>query len=129
MESGVIRILVVDECHDTVEIVCTLLNVLGLEALGAETGAGALALARELEPDIVFLDLVLPDISGYDLATRLRDRMRRRCYLAALTALGTASDRARTLAAGFDEHLLKPVAMGDLRDAVWRASIAGVDVH
>jgi DNA-binding response OmpR family regulator len=74
----------------------------------AKNGKGALATDAEFAPDVVFLDIGLPDISGYEVARRLRSRRGRAVYLAALTGWGQAEDRLRALAAGFDQHILKP---------------------
>lgn len=117
------RVLVVDDCGDTVEILSTLLEMLGHETRGAKTGVKAIAEADAFEPDVVLLDLVLPDISGYSVASELRKRTRRDMYLAALTGRGTARDRARCLDAGFDEHLLKPVNRTGLCDVLVRAAL------
>ena len=102
------RILVVDDCADTVESMSTMLELLGHETRSARTGADALAQACAFDPDLVLLDLVLPDISGYQVAPQLRARSAR-VYVAAFTGRGMAHDRERTRAAGFDAHLLKPV--------------------
>jgi CheY-like chemotaxis protein len=117
------RVLIVDDCGDTVEILSTLLEMLGHEARGAKTGASALAEAEAFEPDLVLLDLVLPDISGFSVASELRKRSRRDVYLAALTGRGTARDRARCRDAGFDEHLLKPVDRSGICNVIERAAL------
>ena len=118
------RILVVDDCCDTVEIISTLMRILGHECRGVRTGTEAIVAGLEFDPEIVLLDLVLPDISGYKVAGRLRGTARRRFYMAALTGLGTKHDRERTSAAGFDQHLLKPVDSFGLREVVARAALA-----
>lgn len=117
------RVLIVDDCGDTVEILSTLLEMLGHETRGAKTGAAALAAAESFEPEVVLLDLVLPDISGFSVASEIRKRSRRDMYLAALTGRGTARDRARCRDVGFDEHLLKPVDRTGLCDVLVRAAL------
>ena len=64
------------------------------------------------------LDIGLPVIDGYELARRLRDRAGQRMHLIALTGYGQASDKEQAARAGFDAHLVKPVALGALRDMI-----------
>jgi CheY-like chemotaxis protein len=103
------RILVVDDCVDTVEVVSTLLEILGHEARGAHSANEALEQVASFEPDIVLLDLMMPGTSGLAVAPRLRERCRRRFFMAALTGCGSRADRARTSELGFDGHVLKPI--------------------
>jgi len=116
------RVLIVDDYPDAADIACMLLGLLGHECRAASCGRDALDVAAQFEPDIVLLDLGLPDVSGYEVARELR-RMRgdRPLYLAAITGWGSDEDRARALAAGFDQHLLKPADYAKLRDVIVRA--------
>jgi len=110
------RVLVVDDYEDAAEIVCVLLDVLGFESQVAHTGHDALRLAAHYQPDIVMLDISLPDASGYDLAQPIREQLTvDHPYLVAVTALGTNEDRARALEAGFDQHVVKPLDLSRLR--------------
>src|SRR5687768_2968893 len=102
------RVLVVDDYPDAAEIACILLEILGHDCRSVMTGAAALEEAARFDPDIVILDIGLPDISGYDVARQLRARGGRRMYLAAVTGWGQHADRALAFAAGFDQHVLKP---------------------
>lgn len=103
------RVLVVDDYPDSAETTCTLLAMLGHECRFAVCGKDALTEAARFEPDIAILDLGLPDLSGYELARELRRRLAGKpLYLAAVTGWGQPEDRARALAAGFDQHFLKP---------------------
>lgn len=103
------RVLVVDDYPDAAETSSMLLTLLGQDCRTAETGARALAEAAEFDPDIVLLDIGLPDISGYEVARELRARPNgQRMYLAAVTGWGAPVDRARAFEAGFDQHVLKP---------------------
>ncbi len=95
-----------------------LLTSLGHETRGAQSGSEALTQAKAFEPELVLLDLVLPDISGYTVAMQLRDEARHGFYLAALTGLGDARARARARDAGCDRHLVKPITLAGLRDVV-----------
>lgn len=125
---GRYRILVADDYPSTAEITCTLLAMFGHDCRGAESGARAIALARELLPDIAILDIGLPDVSGYDVARELRAIAQgRRMFLAAVTGWGQAQDRARAFAAGFDHHVLKPADATKLKDIVRRAELSWVD--
>jgi DNA-binding response OmpR family regulator len=115
------RVLVVDDHPDSADASCMLLSALGYECRPAVTGENALAEVERFHPDVVICDIGLPDISGYDIARTLRSRHGSSLYLAALTGWDQPSARARALAAGFDEHLIKPANARALR-AVMAAS-------
>ena len=105
------RILVVDDNVDGAEMLATMLELGGHEARVAHDGPEALAVARELRPEMVFLDLGLPGMDGYEVARQLRaDDELKGAVLVALTGWGSADDKRRTKEAGFDRHLTKPVA-------------------
>jgi DNA-binding response OmpR family regulator len=116
------RILVVDDCIDTVELVVSLLTSYGHDCQGVSTGNAAIAAAATFSPQIVLLDLTLPDVSGFDVARELRTRCREAFYLAALTGWGQARDVLRTREHGFDQHLTKPVNVHALREMIERAT-------
>src|SRR5690606_20150672 len=80
----------------------------GHDAHEAADGASGLAAALALEPDVVVLDIGLPELDGYEVARRLR-AARPEVGLVALTGYGHETDKAKAAAAGFDAHLLKPV--------------------
>ena len=71
-------------------------------------GLSALAVARARPPAIAIIDIGLPGLTGWEVAKRLREAFGRRIGLIALTSLQSTSDRARSLQAGFDVHLVKP---------------------
>lgn len=98
-----------------------LLTALGHVCRSAMSGGEALAEAARFQPDVVICDIGLPDISGYEVARALRSRHGSRMYLAALTGWAQSADRARSFAAGFDQHLIKP-ASGRVLHAVIAAS-------
>jgi PAS domain S-box-containing protein len=78
----------------------------------AYDGISALEKAEEFAPQLVLLDIGLPGLSGYEVAKRLRERAKLRgTYLVALTGYGQSEDRRRSLEAGFDEHMVKPVSV------------------
>jgi CheY-like chemotaxis protein len=102
------KVLVVDDHPDSARIACILLTALSHDCREAMTGRAALAIAEELHPDMVILDIGLPDLSGYEVARELRRRYGRAMYLVALTGWGQPEDVARAIEAGFDKHVLKP---------------------
>jgi PAS domain S-box-containing protein len=104
------RILVVDDNVDAAETLSRLLRLSAHEVRVAHDGLAAVTAAREMNPDVVLLDIGLPHLDGLEVARRLRARAEgRRPLLVAITGFGQAEDRARTAAAGFDHHLTKPV--------------------
>jgi signal transduction histidine kinase/CheY-like chemotaxis protein len=113
------RILVVDDSRDGAETMAELLRVWGHSVEVAFDGPSAVQLATEHEPDIVLLDIALPGLDGYQVAEKLRGRPNgARMRLVAITGFGTPEDRERARAAGFDEHVTKPVAPGKLKELV-----------
>jgi PAS domain S-box-containing protein len=106
------KVLIVDDNQDAAETLAMVVELHGHAIRIANDGPSALAAAREHQPDIVFLDIGMPGMSGYEVAAQLRalpgweDRL-----LVALTGWGTQEDRARSEAAGFDVHLTKPVEL------------------
>jgi DNA-binding response OmpR family regulator len=105
-----VKILVVDDHPDASEIICSLLTLFGHEAREAVSGGEAVALAAVFEPEVVILDIGLPDLSGYEVARELRSRHPDKgMHIAAITGWAQVNDRVRSLAAGIDQHFLKPV--------------------
>jgi PAS domain S-box-containing protein len=119
-ESGQ-RVLVVDDNRDSADTMTSLLQVMGHEALAIYGGAEAAATARRFAPDVVLLDLNMPDTSGFEVMQQLRElRQARPLRVVAMTGYGQEGDRQRTLEAGFDAHLTKPVGMEQLRRVIER---------
>ena len=102
------RVLVVDDYPDATQAMCMLFTQLGHCCRQATTGQRAIDEASAFQPDIVLLDIGLPDLSGYEVARTLRQLRGREIYIAALTGWGQPEDRARAIGAGFDLHILKP---------------------
>ena len=103
------RVLIVDDYPDAGEAACMLLSQLGHDCRFATCGEDALREASKFDPDVAILDIGLPDLSGFELARRLREQLAGHpIFLAALTGWGQAEDRVKALAAGFDHHVLKP---------------------
>lgn len=123
------RILVVEDDRDTSEMICLVLTAMGHVCRAAFTGRAALDEARAFNPDIVLVDVGLPDVSGYELAPLLRASSANGAalHIAAVTGWGRAEDLARMTAAGFDQHVLKPTDTAALKQlvAVADAAVAG----
>jgi signal transduction histidine kinase len=104
------RILVVDDNVDAAESLALLLRLAGHDVRVAHDGAAALAAVEPDPPDLVFLDIGMPVMNGYDVARRLRERIgMENLVLVAVTGWGQEEDRRRSQEAGFDHHLIKPV--------------------
>lgn len=109
------RILVVDDNLDAAELLATLLELAGHAVSVAHTGPEAIALATSQQPDVILLDIGLPELDGYEVARLLRaDPNLPQPRLIALTGWGTEGDRRRAREAGFDHHLVKPVDLATL---------------
>ena len=104
------RILVVDDNQDAARSLAALLARSGHETHVAFSGSEALQRSVELRPDVLLLDIGLPEINGYDVARRIRaEAWGRDAVLIALTGWGQEADRSASRAAGFNHHLVKPV--------------------
>ena len=113
--GGSQRILVVDDNCDAADTLAELLEMYGHTVRTAYTGAQAIERTLEFTPDIVFLDIGLPDMSGYEVAGKLRQLpIPQQFLLVALTGYGQEHDRQTALQAGFNEHFAKPVDFGKL---------------
>lgn len=118
-----LRVLIVDDNEDSALSLAMLLELQGYTVTTAFRAAEALARAGEQPADVAFLDIGLPDMSGYELATRLRDAVRpSRMTLVALTGWGQDEDRRAALDAGFDHHFTKPVDPDQLEQLLQRLS-------
>jgi signal transduction histidine kinase len=109
------RVLVVDDNRDSAESLAQLLRLLGHEIWQAYSGRDAVATACSRRPDLVLLDIGMPDLSGYEVARQIRaEPSLAGTTLVALTGYGSEEDRRRSRAAGFDCHLVKPIDFEDL---------------
>jgi len=109
------RILIVEDNADARESLRLLLESLGHEVLEAGDGERGLALALHHQPEVVLIDLGLPQLDGYEVARALRSSPAgKTAALIAVTGYGQADDRRRSKDAGFDAHLVKPVSQGVL---------------
>ena len=119
------RILVVDDMRAMRIVTEQLLEKLGHTVQVAENGKLALETLDSFMPDIVFSDITMPGMSGFELARRIRERADlSSVYLVAMTGYGQPSDREMSFSAGFDRHLTKPVAVHCLQDLFDELDIA-----
>ena len=117
------RVLVVDDHEDAREALRFLLEDEGHAVRTAADGPSALSETERFSPEVVLLDIGLPGIDGYEVARAIRRMPQGRdVLLVAVSGYGQPEDRARSRAAGFDDHLLKPVAPQVLLDLVRQAS-------
>ncbi len=111
------RVLVVDDNVDVADMTVMLLQLFGHEAKAAYSGKSALETATEYKPDVVLLDIGMPDMNGYEVAQQLRRQPQTKdVRLIAMTGYGQDSDRQRSQEAGCDDHLVKPVDPQKLQD-------------
>jgi PAS domain S-box-containing protein len=109
------RLLVVDDNQDAANSLAMLLRLQGHEVRIAFSGLAALEMTKKYSPDVVFLDIGMPGMDGYEVARRLRQQPGlENVVLAALTGWGQQEDRRRTAEGGFDHHLVKPVEVDAL---------------
>ncbi len=115
------RILVVDDNVDTARGIARLLELAGHQVWAAHDGRQALEIAREVRPQLVLLDIVLPVMDGQEVARRLRDDPRHQdAVIIAISGYGE-DDEARSHGTGFDHHMVKPIDHESLRALIIRA--------
>lgn len=114
-KEDALRILLIDDNVDAVKMLSLLLKKLGHHIEVAHDGASGLNMAQRFFPDVVLLDIGLPDMDGYEVAKALRANSRlQHARLVALTGYGQERDRQLALAAGFYRHLTKPLNINEL---------------
>jgi signal transduction histidine kinase len=115
------RVLVADDNVDAAETLAILLRAAGHDVRIAYDGVEALDVATQFSPEAIFLDLGMPRLDGCETAVRIRQLpWGRAALLVAVTGWGQEQDRARTAAAGFDAHIVKPVADADVLSLLTR---------
>lgn len=123
------RLIVADDNRDAATTLSAILELGGYSVTTVFCAQDALAAAARLRPDAYLLDIGMPDMSGYDLARRIRhEAWGRNAYLIALTGWGQAHDKEAARAAGFDEHLTKPVDPAVLEALLHRALATPAEV-
>ena len=123
------RVLVVDDNEDAANSMADMLRLLGHHAEVAFSGLKAMHMAEDVQPDLVLLDIGLPEIDGYEVARRLRRSNRSTVRLVAVTGYGAGNDRHLSREAGFDEHVVKPVMPETLSAILARARRSSAESH
>lgn len=106
------RVLIVEDDLDSREVMREFLLAAGHDVYAAADGIIGVSMARQVEPDVVVLDLGLPRMEGVEVGQRLRELLKKEFVLIAVTGW---TDRSSTAQAGFDHHLVKPVDLDELR--------------
>ena len=113
------RVLLVDDNESNLEMISTYLRIRGCEVRAASDGLTAIALAREARPDLILMDVQMPEMDGLETTRRLRaDPALRLTPIIAVTALAMPGDREQCLDAGMDDYLSKPLGLKELHGAV-----------
>jgi two-component system, cell cycle response regulator DivK len=119
-------VLIVDDNEQNAKLVRDVLEAAGFRTIEAATGAEALRRATIDRPDVILLDIRLPDMDGAEVARRLKgDARTAGTPVVAMTSLGLAEGGEWFLAAGFDGYLEKPIDVHEFPDEVRRFSQAG----
>jgi signal transduction histidine kinase/ActR/RegA family two-component response regulator len=108
------RILLIEDNRDVREGLMNLLQQVGHQVVAAQDGLEGVELALRDPPEVALIDIGLPKLDGYTVARSLRDALKDRVVLVALTGYGLVEDRRRAIQAGFDAHLTKPVALSSI---------------
>jgi PAS domain S-box-containing protein len=113
------RILIADDSRDGADSLAYILRAAGHDVTATYDGRSAIEIAGESRPDVVLLDIGMPEVSGYDVAKAIRrESWGRGMRLIALTGWSQADHRRRSLEAGFDDHLVKPVEIDVLEEVL-----------
>lgn len=113
------RVLIVDDNKDAAATLSMVLEELGHQCFVEHDGRGALARARREQPDVLLLDIGLPDMDGFELARVLREEpVTSRSLIVAVTGYGQDADRSASAAAGFDHHMVKPLDTSRLAEVL-----------
>lgn len=128
--NGALSMLVVEDNLDGAKVLGMLLRIMGHQVRVAHSGPEAIQLANESTPEVILLDIGLPGISGYEVAKRLRASPKfEKTVLVAMTGYGQDDDRQRSSEAGFDHHLVKPVAPDALNAILESTGLGCQKVH
>src|SRR5690606_11747344 len=116
-EQPMLRVLVVDDNTDIAEALSALLELQGFEVRVAHSGEVGAEVASEFKPRLIFMDLGLPGMSGYQAARQIRESAPDwPLKLVALTGYGESVVQKKVVAAGFDTFLLKPAGMAQIQE-------------
>lgn len=112
-------ILIVEDDEDNLLYLTSALDLFSYHCLAARDGASGLSLAQTNQPDLILLDIKMPQISGIELVKTLKmDWLTRSIPVVAITALAREQEKNSILAAGFDDYLVKPFLLEDLEQAI-----------
>jgi CheY-like chemotaxis protein len=112
------RVLVVDDSRDVADMLVEVFTQHGHQASAAYSGAQGLAAIDAFAPDVVFMDLSMPDMSGFEVAATLRDKGPREFALIAFSSMAGVAVTNMAAATGFDRHMVKTAEFGQLLDAL-----------
>lgn len=123
--AGATRVLVVDDNKDSADALAKLLRGAGHRVDVQYGGAAAVDAAASFRPDVVLLDLGMPNLDGYEVCRRIREQpWGKPMRLVALTGWGRTEDRERSREYGFDDHLVKPVTLASIKSMLQRGGRA-----
>jgi two-component system, sensor histidine kinase len=118
-----LRVLVVDDNRDSADTLHRLLESMGQEVVSVYDGAAALATLGTFRPELVMLDIGMPNMSGYEVAQQIGARVGEfRPVLMAITGWGQEADKRRAREFGFDYHFVKPVSEDSLQRVLAEAA-------
>ena len=119
LRSATKRILIVEDNELNMKLLRDVLEAYGYATVTTGEGGAAFALAREKRPDLILMDLQLPDISGFDAVRQLKDDEETRPIpVVAVTAFAMVGDERKALTGGCDSYLAKPILLRDFLDLV-----------
>jgi CheY-like chemotaxis protein len=122
------RVLVVDDLRDSADSLAKVLEAMGHQVRVAYDGRQAVMVAEQFRPDVALIDLGMPDVDGYEVCRRIRAQAwGAKILLIAQTGWGQEFDRRRTQAAGFDQHLVKPLSWDAMDEILHRAATRSRD--
>ena len=109
-EACSLRILIIEDNKDLATLLCSLLELMGHNAVSANIGTAGLRIAKENKPDVIFCDIGLPDMDGHEVAKQIRSEEHLKdVFLVALTGYAGNNDKELALDAGFNRHISKPI--------------------
>jgi two-component system CheB/CheR fusion protein len=124
-DSTDLKVLIVEDNDDARDMMRMLLESYGYDVVTAADGLSALTSLEVERPDVAFIDIGLPELNGYEVVRRARQRAAcRNTYLVALTGHGQPADRSKARDVGFDDHLTKPVDLDEVGKVLTTAASA-----
>ena len=113
------KVMVVDDEEKIRYVIGEMLEKAGYEVLVADSGVACLEILKDEKPDVILMDIMMPDISGWDVAKEIKeDRANKDIKICMLTVKSTGRDREKSLDAGADWHISKPVNKENLLETV-----------